>query len=807
MWVVAVILIVALLLAVAMAPKPNLENARAAQLGDFQVPRAKYGDPVGLLWGTVRAKSPVAGWYGDLVATPMKQKVPNGLFSSKKVIVGYKYNIGLDLFWCLGGRAGNTVTLKRLWAGKHVIWSGNMSTDSTININLPNLFGGDKERGGLQGVIAFYNGGFNPAQDPYLLSKCDPNVPAYNGFCRTVFRAFYVGTQTSIESFSAELSRMTSNLSGTYSIMPNGLDVNPMEVLYDAITEKWGRFGAVPDDIDIPSWTTAAQVLYNENNGMSLFVQSSITGKQLAEEVLRQADGVLFQDPATAKIKMVLIRQDYDIDTLTVLDDSIVTELREFSKTTWESALNQCRVTFRDRASDYEDSSALAQDFALINYQQRVKGTDMSFPGVYNKVLANEIAARQLSFMNVPLFKVELACNRKASNLRPGMVVKFNWAPYGLSNLVLRVLKVDLGELEDGTVRLSCIQDRFSTGTPVFAPPSNSGWTPPTVDPSIIATRRVFEPPYFFARGLSVDGSVTDGRTSLYTVANKPSTASQSYDAQVSLDTGVSWADVGSNQVYNGSGTLQALYPATAGASTGFDATGFTVTGATGTENLASYTLANARDGRALLLIDEEWMLYTTVSVGANVVFTNIYRGLFDSAIVDHAAGARVWFVSEMDGLLEQSFAAGTPQVRLLDNAPNGQLDPVSVAVPVDTVTLSNPLRPARPYPPDYVQLNGSRTPAPTTGATSVSVSWRERNRKKAEISVYNDSSDLQEAGVTYTMRWRVGAGSYTTVTGLTGTSTTIPVTGLTGTLEVRLNSVLNGVSSLTDDALTMVLG
>lgn len=806
MWVVAIILIVALLLAVAMAPKPNLENARQAQLGDFQVPRAKYGDPVGLIWGTVRAKSPVTCWYGDLTAVPMKTKVPNGLFSSKKVITGYKYSIGLDLFWCLGGRAGNTVKLKRLWAGKHVIWTGDMSTDSTININLPNLFGGDKERGGLQGTIAFYNGGFNPTQNAYLLSKCDPNVPAYNGFCRTVFQGFYVGTSTSIENFSAELSRMTNNLSSSYSIMPNGLDVNPMEVLFDAITEKWGRFGATVEDIDLTSWVAAAQVLYNENNGMSLFVQSSITGKQLAEEVLRQADGVLYQDPATAKIKAVLIRQDYDINTLMLLDDSIVTELREFSKTTWEAALNQCRITFRDRAADYEDSSALAQDFALINYQQRVKGTDMSFPGVANKTLANEIAARQLSFMNVPLFKVEIACNRKASNLRPGMVVKFNWAPYGLSNLVLRVLKVDLGELEEGTVRLSCIQDRFSTATPVFAPPSNSGWTPPSVDPSPVATRKVFEPPYFFARGLTVDGSVPAGRTSLYALANKPNSPSQSFDSQASTDGGLTWSEAGNNQIYNGSGVLQSAYPNTAGLTTGFDAGGFTVINASGQENLASYPLGSNRDGKMLLLIDDEWMTFTTVTVGATVVITNVYRGLFDSVIANHAAGARVWFVSEMDGLLERSFSPGSVQVRLLDNAPNGQYDPA--LAPVDTIVIPATPRTSKPYPPDYLQLNGSRTPTPTTGATSVTADWRHRSRLQQDLRVYNDPSDSPaEVGTTYNLQWRVGTGSFTAINGITGLSQAIPVTGLTGTLEVRVWTVINSVVSDNYDTLSMTLG
>lgn len=803
MWVVAIIAIIAILLAVATAPKPNVENARAAALGDFQVPRAKYGDPKGLLWGTCRAKSPVTLWIGDYNPVPIKQKVPSGLFSSKKVITGYKYYVGLDLAWCLGGRPGNTVKLKRLWAGKHQIYSGDLAADSTFVINMPNLFGGEKERGGLQGTVAFYNGGFNPAQDSYLLSKCHPEVPAYNGVCRTVFRAFYFGTSPNIETLNAELSRMTNNLSVPYSIMPNGLDVNPMEILYDAITEKWGRFGASQEDIDLPSWQAAAQALYNEGNGMSLFVQSGITGKQLAEEVLRQADGILYQDPSTAKICVSLTRNNYDPNTLDIIDESMVLELKEFSKTTWEATLNQCRVTFKDRSQDYNESVAVAQDFALINYQQRVKNTDLSMPGCMTSELANALAARQLGFVSVPLFKLELVCNRKASNLRPGMVRRFNWAPYGLSNLVIRILRVDLGELEDGSVRLTCIQDRFATTSPVFAPPDDSQYQPGSASAAPVAIRRMWEPPYFLARNAAINGAVPPGSTGLYALANKPGNQSVRFDVQVSTDSFVTYTTGLEDAPYNGSGLLATIYPASAGATTGLDAAGFSVNTLSGAEGLASFALADARDGRALLLVDDELMLYTGVSVvGGVATFTNVYRGVLGTQRADHAMGARVWFVSESDGLLEMLFTNGSgPKTRLIDYTPSSTLE--DSAGLQDTIAFTGVSD--KPVAPRYLQLNGSRTPATTVGATSVTADWRGTNRLRDTIAIYSDPSEATESGTDYVLRWRVGAGSYTTISGIAGLTQNINVTGLTGTLEVRVSARRNGLQSV-EDFLTMTL-
>ncbi|WEM33680.1 tail protein [Pseudomonas phage PSA-KC1] len=176
-----------------------------------------------------------------------------------------------------------------------------------------------------------------------------------------------------------------------------------MEIVYDAMTQKWGRFGNLESEIDMPSFTACAQTLYNEGLGMSLIVQSAITGKDLLEEVMRVADGVLYQDPATAKIVAKLVRQDYTVSELLVLDESSVKELRNFQKTTWENTFNQCRVTFKNRASSYDDSVAITQDFANINFQNRVKSTEVSTPGVTDATVASKIATRQLSILNVPL--------------------------------------------------------------------------------------------------------------------------------------------------------------------------------------------------------------------------------------------------------------------------------------------------------------------------------------------------------------------------------------------------------------------
>ncbi|QBZ71733.1 hypothetical protein [Pseudomonas phage KP1] len=808
MWVAVALIVIALLM-IAFMPKPGVENARAAKLGDFQIPRSKYGDPMPLIWGTVRQKSPIIAWFGDFRPVPIKKKMSSGLFGSKSVIVGYKNYVGIDCVLALGPG----VVLKRFWAGTYLVWTGNATGVTDILIDKPDLFGGEEERGGLKGTITFYDGRFNPPRDSYLASVLDPNVPAYNGLARALFKSFYIGTTTNLEMFSFEVSRLTSGLHPTYSIMPNGLDVNPMEICFDMMTQKWGRFGNLQATLDLPSFIAAAQTLYNEGLGMSIAAQTAITGKDMLEEIMRLCDGLLYQDPATSKIVAKLIRNDYVFADLPVLDESIIKELKGFSKTTWESTLNQCRVTFKDRAGDYDDSVAIAQDFANINYQNRVKSTEIASPGCTTATVANKLANRQLSLLSVPLYKCNIVCSRKvAQKLRPGSVFRLNWKPFNLVNMVMRISKIDFGELTSGQIKITCIQDRFATATPTFAPPDVTEWLPTNTNASVVSLNRIFTPPYFLSRISDAEGlNSFDTQGRLYVLAVPPSNASISFDSMFGL-TNFPSNPVASIEAapYGGGGTLSAAYSDTvADASRNDTSSLFKVQGVSASTiaQLSQYsTLTQARDGSALILVNNELFVYVGfVDNGDNsVTFPNIYRSVLDTEPASHAAGDRVWFINSNDGLLSQLITNGSTAFnKLLDTTTSAKLS-ISLA---PTVSAVQDGRARLPLPPQYLTLQGSRTPAPGVALTSVTATWRLRTRGDAALKVYDDGSATIEAGTQTRVRWRVGSGGYTTVV-LTGTSTSLNVTGLTGVLEVLVDTqiISSGLYSTVSDRLTMTL-
>lgn len=810
MWIALFAVALAFAAMIFLAPKPNVENAKAGKFGDLSVPRSNYGDPISMLWGTDRQKSPVVIWYGDFSSQAVTETVDGGWFSSDTTyVVGHKYYLGFDLALCIGPN----VVLKKIWANDDLIWEGSQAVDGNITINKPDLFGGDKSGGGLSGTVTFYTGSFSTARDSYLASKVDANIPAYNGICRAVFKGFYIGTsESALPSLSFELSRRTTNLHATYSLMPNGLDLNPIEICYDVITRKYGCFGNSSAILNLASFVSAAQTIYNENIEMSLLIQSSNSGEDVLKEIMTQCDGILYEDPASSEIHCKLIRQDYDIEDLITLDESSIKSISNFQKTTWSDTFNQVRVTFSNRADSYNDSVGVAQDFANINFQDRVVSTDISGVGCKTSSTALKLASKQISYINVPFYKCDIICNRKAQSLRPGDCFILNWSSFNLTNMVMRVSNIDFGELTDNKITINCVQDKYSSQTPIFAESEVSQFVPINSSPAAVTYSSVFTPPLFLSSNSDTENAATfDNNGRLYCVAKKATGASFLYDGMISSDNFVANSVVGKESIpYNATGKLLNAYSNTVAFETRYDtSSAFTVYDLTNEDIslLKSYTtIDQARNGSSLILIDSELMIYVgfTNNGDGSVTFPKIYRSVYDTSIQSHSANARVWFINGTTGLLSQLISNSTLKyIKLLDTTLSGKL----ALADATTITATQNGRAGLPLPTNYLTLNGSRSPVAVVGATSVAVAWRNRDRNDTTLKVYNDTGSTRETGTQTRIRWRVGAGLYTTVT-TTSDSLVLDVTGLTGTLEVIADQqiISSGKYSTATDTLTMTL-
>lgn len=771
-WVQLALFVVSFLISAYLAPRPQIENARASKLDDLRFPQAEEGSPIALALGKVRIRAPNSLWYGDFRTKEITKKVKSGPFSSKRVTVGHKYYVGYDLGLCLGP----DVRLRRFWIDKKEVWAGDVGPgESAISISKPSLFGGEEKGGGFSGTLRFYGGSFSQVRNAYLASKLDADVPAYNGLAHLVFEQVYIGTAAQLRPMSFEVERYTNGLGLSSLINRVGDDLNPMEILYQLLTSRWGGLDVEAGDIDVTSFNEAAKTLADEGNGMSLLVTRANGGKDAIDEVLRQIDGILYQDPVTGKIALSLIRHDYLVGDLPVFDTGNILAIRAFNRTSWEDTVNQVRVTYANRDRKYEKGVAMVQDMANINQQGRLRSTNISFPGCHSGTLAVKLATRDMTQLSVPLYKATLEVNRQAAQLRPGDPFVLSWPEYGLSQVVMRVQRFNLGELVDGRIVLEAVQDRFATNETVFAPPDNTLFQPIDRSAQDVVSAHVTEAPYWLMQQQQIVDQPAADRGYPLILARQPGIYQQGYSATVADTLMVDHVPfTPTASLVNAIGALDGFADGT---------TSVTIESPRpGSDWLAAASVSQVRQGYNLFAVNGELMAYQTLTDNGDGTWTlgTVTRALLDTVQIAHAATATVFFIN-IDGLGTGDIADTTTFSALIQSYTDNDETPLASA-PAFSHTPNR--RYARPHRPAYLRFNSSRTPATVTTTGPHTVDWRPRSRLHGDVAFESDAAHTEEAGVTYTLRFYLDG---TLQSGMTQSGLTTP------SAEVTFSSPTSG--------------
>lgn len=736
-----------------LTPKMKVENAKASGLDDFEVPRSDEGDPVGRFWGTLKLFSPNTIGLAGFKTVPIKKKVKTGLFSSKKVITGFKYYSTVNLAWALGPG----IVYRKMWFGDHLVWTGCFYGAGCVNeitLNLPELYGGseDGKRGGIGGVVAMYCGNFDQPRDPTLEAQISADVPAYRGTAHMVFRDFWWGNNPSVDAVAIEAVNHTNTLGTTGNIhyMANGLDSNPVEVLHDLFVTRWGNLGFDPSKINTAGWREVAQVIYDEDNGMSLSVANATKGEDVAKQILRQINGIVYEDQTTGLVELKLIRKDYVVGALPVLTPSEISEIRNYSKKLWNETNNVVRLKYTDRADNYaKDKIAVEKDSSLLRFQGRERPAEFTMPGVYVGALATALAARELSNLNVPLYSCEIVLNRTQPDIKPGSPFVLVWPEYGIVQMVMRIRKMGLGTYEDGKIVLYVVQDEYALDAVVTAPPAPSGYVPTTLEPQDIEVEVFFELPAFLDYQAAL--GTPAGHTRFAAFAQAPTSYTIGYSAYIQ-EPGDD-ATVLSDAPY----TANALLTTPIGRFDGFDDG---VIPAVAIED-ASEEIASAytpRQGGGLFLIGSELFAYESATDDGGGAWTlnDVHRAFLDTGWFEHAAADVVWFFDGQEGFYDSSTPVGEVfDTYLLDKTSSGSSSVDSATI----VELTATGRVERVIAPDYVTLDGIRDAWQIFDTGDVlELDARPRNRNDvAEAWYEDDAASTAEAGTTYRISYEVG--------------------------------------------------
>lgn len=494
-WVQIILFIVSLIISIVLAPKPA--SPRAAALEDFDVPLAEEDRPIPVLFGTKRITGANVVWHGDLSVQPIKKSSTLG----GSQIVGHKYFLGMHMAFC---HAFDKVT--KIEAGDKEAWSGTVTSNTSVLINQPGLFGGEKREGGLVGYVDFMFGADTQVANTYLAAKLAGPMPAFRGVAGCVFRGSnfaglilpaalggkgsggYVGTSPYVKPWAITGTRILSGWQNGVAWYPEtaaiGDAMNAIHIVYQALTDgEWGQ-GTPAAMIDDANFRDMADTIFDEGLGLNMLWNQTTKIEDFIQIVMDHIAGILAFDVMTGKYTIKLIRGDYNPDTLQTFDPSNARSMTNFQRRSWGETVNELTIAYTDPVA-HKATEIIVQDLGNIRAQQERIPEKIDRQGIADKELIKVVAGRELASRSTPLARADMTVNRVGWDKGPGDVIKARWPAYKLETTVMRIINMRKGNLERGTITVSLVEDIYALSGLEYADvPTPEGAPTPPVNPT-----------------------------------------------------------------------------------------------------------------------------------------------------------------------------------------------------------------------------------------------------------------------------------------------------------------------------------
>lgn len=513
------------------------------------------------------------------------------------------------------------------------------------------------------------------------------------------------------------------------------IDMNPAHWLRELYTSKRYGLGHPETSVNDAAITAAADRLYDEQLGISLLWDRQKPIEDMFDDTLKHIDGVHYVDEA-GQLKVKLIRDDYDINDLFVVDASIVIRVNKFGSTNQRELINAVTVVYDDSITGKEASVQVA-DPALVQTQGRINSVTIPYPFFSNAKNAIRAAMRDLRLKSNSLYSYELVVNRKAAHLNIGDVFLLNLPSHKATNFVMRIFDRKKGNGLNNEITLTCTQDIYALPEQAIMVVTPGGWVDPRSPAAPVPAQLTFELPYYElvqAQGHeAIDAALEADDTigALGVAAVRPT--GTAINAQIMVDTGAG---------YRAADELE------------FCPTALLATTMTRLTKDIEFTDdidmdlvrvgSHAQIGDELVVIEALDYTARTATVG---------RGVLDTLPQPHAIGARIWCWDFYTASDTQTYIDGqTADVKVLTNSSSGRL----LISQATAQSLTFDSRAARPYPPGNFKVNGVAFGSTVASNADITFSWAHRDRLQQTAGTLQDHTYGNigpEAGTTYTLR------------------------------------------------------
>lgn len=357
---------------------------------------------------------------------------------------------------------------------------------------------------------------------------------------------------------------------------------------------------------------------------------------------------------------------------------------------------------------DFKDSVASANDVANRVLQGMVREESTSYSMIQRQDLAMMIADRELAHRSYPLAKLSFPANRNAFRFQAGDLFRFNYAPYGITGMVFRIVSITEENMNTEVIKIDAIEDpyylsnavNFGTDRLPYPTPGNTYLPPDYGQPVLSLTNvTIIEAPYSIlgGEGMAIIPIVT--RETEYEIG---------YYVYESLDGGNSYTMIRSSTSFAVNGTLASNYPAET--SEIDDTIGFYV------------DFYNADVSRITSITRDRLLQYTNLSLLGDeaITFQNIvpvegyenryylsgiYRSRGDTLQVAHTIGEDFYFVGPTGAVpITVSAAVGSTRYYKIVPYSSRSAGDIANAMPI-SITFDG--RAYAPYSPTNLVANG----------------------------------------------------------------------------------------------------
>lgn len=128
---------------------------------------------------------------------------------SSSVTVGYKYFLGVHMALA----HGPLDNISRIEVDRRIAWEG-VNTGGSIEVDAPDLFGGDEREGGVSGTVDIAMGTQTQLQNTYLQSQLGTDIPAYRGVACAILNQCYMGNNPYLKPWSFRAQRVYTTTNG-----------------------------------------------------------------------------------------------------------------------------------------------------------------------------------------------------------------------------------------------------------------------------------------------------------------------------------------------------------------------------------------------------------------------------------------------------------------------------------------------------------------------------------------------------------------------------------------------------------------